>query len=133
MGAYTLATLQNLADLLTLLDKTDLHWIDIIPYSDIDPGSCRSIELEKDLGIALFNVEGQIYALENVCPHAGGPLGEGTLEGDVVVCPWHGWKFNVCSGIRLKNPSEAWTVPPYPVRIENGIIQIAIAPTPTKE
>ena len=45
--------------------------------------------------IALFNVDGTFYALDGVCPHQGGPLGQGTLEGCIVTCPWHGWQFDV--------------------------------------
>lgn len=48
--------------------------------------------------IALFKTEGNIYALENACPHMGGPLGEGCLEKTVVTCPWHGWSFDVRTG-----------------------------------
>lgn len=48
--------------------------------------------------IALFNVEDKIYALENACPHMGGPLGEGCLDKTVITCPWHGWSFDVRTG-----------------------------------
>jgi nitrite reductase/ring-hydroxylating ferredoxin subunit len=54
--------------------------------------------------LALFNVEGSFHALDNTCPHRGGPLGEGQLEGSVVTCPWHGWQFDVCSGANVRNP-----------------------------
>ncbi len=104
------------------------QYITVAKLADLDPGMCRSVEL-KDLGLALFNVEGEIYALDNTCPHAGGPLGEGTLEHEVVTCPWHGWKFNVRTGQRLKNPSPAWTVQRYEVRVVNGAIQVLV-PSP---
>jgi len=48
--------------------------------------------------LALFNLQGEFFAVDNTCPHRGGPLGEGHLDGDVVVCPWHGWRFDLRSG-----------------------------------
>jgi nitrite reductase (NADH) small subunit len=48
--------------------------------------------------IALFNVGGKVYAIDQICPHAGGPLAEGAVHGDQVMCPWHGWEFNVKTG-----------------------------------
>ena len=104
------------------------QFITVAKLADLDPGTCRSVEL-KDVGLALFNVEGEIFALENTCPHAGGPLGEGTLEDEVVTCPWHGWKFNVRTGQRLKNPSQGWTVQRYEVRVIDGLIQVLV-PSP---
>lgn len=91
---------------------------------DLPPGTCQSIELQ-DHGIALFNLEGNIYALDNTCPHAGGPLGEGSVEGDLVECPWHGWKFNIKTGVCQKNPTPTWNVSCYEVQVVDGIIQVA--------
>lgn len=51
-----------------------------------------------DRVVALFNVQGQYYALDGICPHQGGPLGEGELTGCMVTCPWHGWQFDVRTG-----------------------------------
>jgi nitrite reductase/ring-hydroxylating ferredoxin subunit len=48
--------------------------------------------------VALYHVDATFHALDGVCPHAGGPLGLGTLNGTVVTCPWHGWQFDVCTG-----------------------------------
>ena len=55
--------------------------------------------------IALFNVGGKICAIHHVCPHQGGPLAEGGLEGNVVTCPWHGWQFDVTTGECVFNPT----------------------------
>ncbi|MDE3018945.1 MAG: Rieske (2Fe-2S) protein [Nitrospirota bacterium] len=81
-------------------------WVSVAKVSELEPGMCRSVEADG-YGVALFNVEGTIYALDNCCPHAGGPLGEGTLKGRHVECPWHGWRFNVCTGERPENPAIA--------------------------
>ena len=91
--------------------------------SDIPIGGCVSVDV-GGMGLALCNVEGTIYAVDNTCPHAGGPLGEGCLVGEVVECPWHGWKFNVRSGERPQNPQI--TVERFPVRIVDGIVQVEL-------
>ncbi|MEK6950584.1 MAG: Rieske (2Fe-2S) protein [Nanoarchaeota archaeon] len=65
--------------------------------SEVKPGQGKPI-LVNGKSIALFNVDGKFFALDNTCPHAGGPLGEGMLEQNTVVCPWHGWEFDVTSG-----------------------------------
>ena len=48
--------------------------------------------------LAIFNVNGKFYCTDNTCLHRGGPLGEGTLEGNTITCPWHGWQYDVTSG-----------------------------------
>ena len=101
------------------------HFISVKKLEDLPSGSCLSIDLENR-GIALFNLEGEVHALDNTCPHAGGPLGEGTVEGDEIACPWHGWKFHIPTGTCRKNPSPSWNVQRYDVRIIDGIIQVAL-------
>jgi nitrite reductase (NADH) small subunit len=64
---------------------------------DIAPGQIREIQLDGTT-IALANVGGQFHALSNTCLHRGGPLGQGSLQGNLVTCPWHGWTFDVTSG-----------------------------------
>jgi nitrite reductase/ring-hydroxylating ferredoxin subunit len=73
---------------------------------ELPPGKIREYQLDGT-AIALANVEGKFYAINNVCLHRGGPLGEGELEGSAVVCPWHGWKYDVTSGKLLTNPAVA--------------------------
>lgn len=93
--------------------------------ADIPPGTGRTVEI-NGVWIALFNVEGTFYAIDNACPHAGGPLGEGTLCETVVTCPWHGWKFSIVSGQRIDNPE--FEVACCPVRIKGEFVQIALPP-----
>ncbi len=70
--------------------------------------------------IALFNVGGRYYAIDNTCAHRGGQLGEGDLDGAVVTCPWHGWRWDVTSGANANNP--AIKVACFPVTVEQGEI-----------
>ena len=102
-----------------------MKFINAASLEDLKPGTCLSVELDGERGVALFHVNGEILALDNTCPHAGGPLGEGTLDGERVTCPWHGWEFNVRTGQCVKNPIPAWSVPRYPTRVERGVIQVA--------
>jgi nitrite reductase (NADH) small subunit len=76
--------------------------------SELPPGSAREVTV-GDRVIALFNVNGEICALDGLCMHSGGPLAKGTLRGEVITCPWHGWQFNVktgrhCLAPRIRQP-----------------------------
>lgn len=72
---------------------------------DLPPGSSRAVELEGNR-IALFNIEGTIFAVDDTCPHAGGPLSEGDVVGTRVECPWHGACFELTDGRVLNPPAE---------------------------
>jgi nitrite reductase (NADH) small subunit len=74
--------------------------------------------------VALFRIEGRVYACTNVCPHRGGPLGDGSLDGKVVSCPWHGWEFNVTTGRMPVNPNVG--VKTYPAQVVDGDVQIEV-------
>jgi nitrite reductase (NADH) small subunit/3-phenylpropionate/trans-cinnamate dioxygenase ferredoxin subunit len=71
---------------------------------DIAPGEGRVVPAGGHT-IALFNVDGRYFAIDNQCPHRGGPLGEGTLDGRVVTCPWHGWQWDVVTGANVNYPA----------------------------
>ena len=101
------------------------EFVTVAQVSEIPPGTARTVEV-RGVWIALFNVDGTFYAIDNACPHAGGPLGEGTLNGTVVECPWHGWKFSVESGQRVGNPN--FEVACCPVRVDGDQVQIALPP-----
>lgn len=64
---------------------------------EIPAGTGKELVL-GDRIVALYNVDGEFYAIDGVCPHAGGPLGKGMLRKNVVTCPWHGWQFDVTTG-----------------------------------
>lgn len=75
--------------------------------------------------IAIFNVGGSYYAIENTCPHRGGPLAEGMLVGEEVICPWHGSRFNVKTGAVLSPPAPQ-SVRSFPVRVTGNDIEVEI-------
>jgi len=72
-------------------------WHRLAAASDCPPGSAMEC-IAADRIVALFNVNGQFFALDGICPHQGGPLGKGWLDGCLITCPWHGWQFDVKTG-----------------------------------
>src|SRR5690242_16245941 len=72
--------------------------------------------------LALFQVDGRYYCLENVCPHMEGPLAEGDLEGETVYCPWHFWPINVRTGAVEYDPSLCAAT--FPCRVEDDAIWV---------
>ena len=74
--------------------------------------------------ICIANVNGTLSAMDNVCLHRGGPLGQGMIEGGKVVCPWHGWAWDPKTGEASQNPIVKVTV--YPLKIENSDVLVEI-------
>jgi nitrite reductase/ring-hydroxylating ferredoxin subunit len=91
---------------------------------DIKPGEGRVVEA-AGRAVALFNVEGRYYAVDNTCPHRGGPLGEGDLDDAVVACPWHAWRWDVRTGANTNNPAVKLAC--YPVSEEDGGVFLEFA------
>ena len=88
----------------------------------LSPGCGRTVNLNnKD--IALFNIDGTFYAIDNTCAHRGGPLGEGDCKGKIVTCPLHGWQFDVTTGDCVVNPSK---VTKYDVKIEGTDVYVNV-------
>lgn len=71
---------------------------------EIPAGTIREYQIDGKT-IALANVNGKFHAINNVCLHRSGPLGQGVLEGNVVTCPWHGWEYDVTTGKVVRNPA----------------------------
>jgi nitrite reductase (NADH) small subunit len=74
--------------------------------------------------ICVANVHGIYSAMDNICPHRGGPLGQGMVEGGKVVCPWHGWAWDVKTGVAEQNSNMKVAV--YPLKIENDDVLVEI-------
>ena len=95
----------------------------VAEISDIPPDSAKIVEAAGK-AIALFRAGETLYAIDNTCLHRGGPLGEGELEGTVVTCPWHGWRYDVTTGANVMN--AAIQVSCYPVRVEGTSIFVEL-------
>ena len=71
---------------------------------EIPAGTIREFQVDGKT-LAISNVEGKFFAINNTCLHRGGPLGEGELKGKIVTCPWHGWQYDVTTGKVAANPA----------------------------
>jgi NAD(P)H-dependent nitrite reductase small subunit len=91
---------------------------------ELPDGRGATVELKNGRELALYNVGGQFYAIENFCPHKGAPLADGSLCGHTVECDWHGWTFDVRTGACLNRPAQK--IESYEVLIEDGWIKIKI-------
>lgn len=86
--------------------------------ADIPEGGILRAEADGK-PIALVRLGDQVYAIDAVCPHRGGPLDEGDLDGGILTCPWHGWQFDVAAGTCL-NSGEGITC--YPVEVRGDAV-----------
>ena len=100
------------------------QWVRLCGVAEA-PGVGMVMEAEVEgVGVCLANVNGELSALDNVCPHRQGPLGQGWIEGEAVVCPWHSWAFDVKTGAAVYPEKERVDV--FPLRIEDEDVLINI-------
>lgn len=99
------------------------NFVRVAGRTEIPKGEGRAFEVGGKM-IAVFNCDDGFYAIDNECRHQGGPLGEGELDGHVVVCPWHGWTYDVTSGASPEDPG--CKVGAYPVRVEGDDVLVAV-------
>ena len=78
--------------------------IKVAQIDEVKAGSCKVVTA-NGRELALYNVGGAFHATDNTCPHKGGPLGEGELDGTTLTCPWHGWQFDITTGQCKHNPA----------------------------
>ena len=103
----------------------DENWVDVGSVEEFSGAPLKRVTAGKR-DYAISCKDGKFGAVANACNHVGGPLGEGRLDGDYIVCPWHNWKFHRCSG--LGEPGfEADCVPAFPVKTENGRLLVDLA------
>ncbi len=98
-------------------------FVKVATLKDLPPGSAKAVEAGGK-SVALYNLNGSVFATANTCPHRGGPLGEGELDGQVITCPWHGFQYDVKSGTCLTN--AALTLLCHPVRLEGENILVQV-------
>jgi 3-phenylpropionate/trans-cinnamate dioxygenase ferredoxin subunit len=97
-------------------------WVDVAPEAELAPGAWRVVDVDG-AAVAVFNLDGAYYAIEDVCTHDGGVLTGGAVEGDVIVCPRHGARFSIRTGEVLAPPAYE-DVPTFHERIEGGTVQV---------
>ena len=99
------------------------NFVRVAGTNDLKPGENKVVNV-NGTDVGLFNVDGEFFAINNTCLHRGGPLGEGFLEGDVVTCPWHGWRYNVKTGTNVMIPTAK--VANYQVKVEGDDVLVAV-------
>jgi nitrite reductase (NADH) small subunit len=96
----------------------------IASLAEVPPGTLIEVEHNGEL-YAICNVGGQVRALYGECPHQGGPLGQGALEGPMITCPWHCWQFDSATGICIQGDDIA--IETYPVVVEGDDVLIDLS------
>ena len=97
-------------------------WTDVASADELAPGQYRVVDVD-DTQIAVFNIGGEFYAIEDVCTHDYETLTGGCIEGAEIICPRHGARFNIITGEALTPPAYE-PVATLPVRVENGMVQV---------
>lgn len=108
----------------TLLDPSDCDFFGIASIDELPNGERIFVEI-GDSYLVVFNIAGHYYAIEDLCSHDDGPLGDGGLDAYEVACPRHGARFDVRTGKALTLPAVE-DIPAYPVRVVGGKIQIGL-------
>ncbi len=103
-------------------DEATIAWVEVGPESELPPGAHRVYEVEGRF-VGVYNVGGELYAIEDVCTHDGNPLSDGPVEDHEVICPRHGARFCLRTGAALSPPAYE-PVATFPVAVRAGRICI---------
>ena len=101
------------------------QWIDVGPVEEFPPGvqACTKAEERQ---VVVFNIDGEMRAILNTCPHAGLPLADTERRGKVITCPFHGYAYHLDTGRNLDYPDIEPPVRTFPVRIEGGRVEVDV-------
>jgi 3-phenylpropionate/trans-cinnamate dioxygenase ferredoxin subunit len=102
-----------------------MPWLPVAPVAAIPPGDFAQIEIDDAL-VAVFNIDGEFYAIDDVCTHDGGGLAGGAVEDHMVICPRHGARFCLRTGAALTPPAYE-PVRTYETRIVDAIVEVRSA------
>lgn len=101
------------------------NYVRVLPAAEIPDGERAVLEVDDGLFVAVFNVGGEYYAVEDICTHDDGPLAEGELNGCEIRCPRHGARFDIRTGKALSLPAVV-NIETFPIKVEDGYIHIDI-------
>ena len=102
-----------------------MNWTRITRIENIPEREGRSVRV-GDVDLAIFNLNDRFLAIENRCPHQGGPLCDGIVSGTTVECPLHGWRFDLETGVAVRASSPA-CLKIFPTRVQDGIVMIDVS------
>jgi nitrite reductase/ring-hydroxylating ferredoxin subunit len=102
-----------------------MEFVRVADLTSVPPGKARTVTVGR-YEVALFNVNGNYYALENACPHQGGPIADGWVENLTVTCPWHAWCFDLRTGSLTMG--DFALIPRFDVRVEQDGVYLSKEP-----
>jgi len=108
----------------TILDPSKVEFLEIAPADQLPEGERVFIEVEGK-SIVIFNLAGTLFAIGDVCSHDNGPVGDGDIEENEIICPRHGGRFDLRTGKATSLPA-VMDIPAYPVRVRAGMIEIGL-------
>jgi nitrite reductase (NADH) small subunit len=100
-----------------------MSWITVAKRDEIAPGTGKMVMAQSKV-LALFNLNGEFYCLDNTCAHRGGPIGQGDVDETIVTCPWHGWQYDIRTGISPWD--ENAKVQTFPVKVEEEEVMVEV-------
>lgn len=100
------------------------EWIEVTEIDEIKKDHWKTFEISQKR-ISIFNLKGKYYAIEDICPHDGGALAEGELDGEEIVCPRHGAQFSILTG-KVTQPPAFEDIATFPTRIVDGKVQVKV-------
>lgn len=124
-GLFIRADVQDGAELIGVIEQPEKGTpveVSAVSLQDLAPGTARHIKIGRS-DIAVVRVDDEIYALSNVCRHAFAPLSEGYLDGHVLICPWHGWRYDVRDGSTDHPNADVKT---FPATVRDGIVFVTV-------
>ncbi|MDQ3677622.1 MAG: Rieske (2Fe-2S) protein [Actinomycetota bacterium] len=98
-------------------------FVSVLDESELEDGAMRAVSLDGTPVLVTRSRSGELCAIANTCSHLGGPLADGSRDGDVVACPWHGSRFDVCSGRVVEGPA-VFPQPVYEARVHDGKVEL---------
>jgi nitrite reductase/ring-hydroxylating ferredoxin subunit len=117
-GGYKASMLQN-----QHVTKVNMALVKVASLTALPPGNVMQAEAGGN-SYVVCNLDGELYAYDGICPHAGGPLGEGNLVGNILVCPWHSWEYDCRTGVNTFDDSV--TLASFPVKTQGEDILIDV-------
>lgn len=106
------------------------RWTEVARLAECPPGTAREVVVDEQL-VALFNIGGELYAMDGICAHQGGPLGQGQIDAGVVTCPWHGWQYDVATG--RQRTSQSICQRRFQVRVRGDTIMVGVPLEPDSD
>jgi nitrite reductase (NADH) small subunit len=107
-----------------------MAWVGLFPLDELSEGDMRQVDSVPGADLVVCHADGQVFVLDNECPHAGGPLAMGNFAPPFIACPWHAWEFDCRSGECAHQP--ATRLHTYPVEIRDGKVW-ALLPQPSED